>query len=776
MKRKKSSRVEESRFDLVLSLLVLVPPVLLFGGAHDTVQLGLLVYYSVLLLPLLFWGTLRDRPLVWHPALLVTGGLTAMCFLQLVPLPMSLVDVLSPQVAAATRELDLAFGSQSSFTVLTLDKAGTGAAAGRWWALTLALMLLLQNSPNGRLSRLVPQVVLGLGAFVLVVAAAQFVTGTERVYGLFLPLQPGVDIATTGSFIGRNHSGQFLLIVAATCAALQTLRPSKRLQAATLFLLPACVVAIVANGSRGALFALAIGLLVHTLVNWTGRRAARVQLARLGGLVVIGLCFAVLAATFVDELRVVFTFDRASEMLGMDKLRLQASGLGFVGMSPWVGFGADALGAYQVALAPYETVTPVHFSFVENDLLQVFVDFGVAVPIGLLAAAIIIARKGGRESYPSSGRCWWVVAISFALCSLTSFALPILGLMIPVMGLLMATFFRPKKARLRRLAAFVLVVALGALSLVSVWVHPSAALFLQRREPTAVESVRSAPLDGRRMLAAVIEVLREGHQEEIVTPLLQRVGQLSGNDHHLQVNLAQVYQSRNDPSAAWKWIARAFQYSWLHHETVRAWTGSLDAEELRQVCVDNPGLVELILGELDRTDRFAELLQVSSALGDEILLLHYQVVASLGLNEDELANLLNLRLQAQPPMSARQCLLQGITVAAFGDQIGAEADYVQCLGRWPDDPDLLINYLRFWVNHTDHSDESSVFARDALQRLAARAAAEPSWEPAYWRLYTMMQIRNGNCAGARLIIENQDEYGVRPEYLPTWAHDVCSGL
>lgn len=260
------------------------------------------------------WFMLRDRSNISQPTrawiIFASGGilLLALCALQLVPLPRSLLSALSPESEAiwrtATQVAQLAGAATKTAHPISVDPHATALELFRLGALLAtftAVAILVRTHPRR-----------------VALAVVLCATGTfEALYGLREAAMQRYEIwgwvnrlifnRVTGTFVNPNHFAHYTAIVlpmALFLAAyawhvsgddevplahrLVRLLESRILSAGfALIAAIACIAAVLLAQSRGALLALGAGLMfVAALL--PGRRIARIALAGVAGLVLIG--------------------------------------------------------------------------------------------------------------------------------------------------------------------------------------------------------------------------------------------------------------------------------------------------------------------------------------------------------------------------------------------------------------------------------------------------------------------------------------------------------
>ncbi len=299
---------------------------------------------------------------------------------------------------------------------------------------------------------------------VLIVAAVlesvygywQYATGTDTVFWFIRPAQ--YHGRASGSYICPNHLAGWLEVVALVLLAqvVLNLRPVKSFEGSFIIklleftALGAVAAGLVASGSRGGWFALAVGAVAFWLWMWrTGLLPGRAADAALVLLVLAGV--AALAIPKVREgcsallsVNLDYTFD-------YDALRFRDTNLeGRSQMSratwqmfldhPWFGTGPGSWRWFhpQYRIESLATVSP-HYA--HNDLFQFAAEYG-AVGVALLAAllgcffrqALILTRRQHANDERAIA-----LGSALAVCALLAHSLVDFNMHIPANVLLIVT-------------------------------------------------------------------------------------------------------------------------------------------------------------------------------------------------------------------------------------------------------------------------------------------------------------------------------------------------
>lgn len=340
---------------------------------------GFLLAASWLLLSDWVGGSVRP----WCPPFLQWSALVLL-LLPLLPLPLTLVDSLSPQRSALTRNFPIIPGSHIVWLPLTVSPANTLQRLWEFCLLLTCFALARHAASEPRFPRILA---LLLGTVVLLLAASDVwyrLDPEHSPLGLWKPSwRDGA-----GTFVNRNDFADWIY-VATLCAAgwvVRSLRPfhdarSRALTAGSrhrgdaVFLSCALsfgLIRAVACGSRGGILALLTGVAVWTVL--LARRSRNKARLLVLGLLAILVLAALLSAGDLVLRRLAGT---KQELVSQhSKLELWRQSLLLFLKFPLVGTG---WGSFVTAFNHFKTIGGQStFSHVENDYVQLLVETGLA--------------------------------------------------------------------------------------------------------------------------------------------------------------------------------------------------------------------------------------------------------------------------------------------------------------------------------------------------------------------------------------------------------------
>jgi len=293
--------------------------------------------------------------------------------LQLIPLPLFLLDVISPERAEIARGLG-AIGAQPHFAPLTLNIADTVLHLSRIAGYVLVFFVTQRLASRAR------------NPWPLVLPLV-LIAGAETFFGLsqFFANVPVVS----GTFLNRNHFSNLLamvlpFLVMGAWSLLTTGRDARKAGRSALAALAAAataaaiLTAILVSSSRMGFFSAMGGLAVMAALLIPPTRSRATRWTWRVGLVVAGL-FALLflpSDSFVQEFTDIPTDGRGP--IWRDSLSL-------IGAYPLVGSG---LHTYYPGLLRYQTVGLQYaWSEAHNDYLQLLAELGI---VGFLLPALLV--------------------------------------------------------------------------------------------------------------------------------------------------------------------------------------------------------------------------------------------------------------------------------------------------------------------------------------------------------------------------------------------------
>ncbi len=441
-------------FVLLLVYLVWVP--MPFGSATDSSQLPLIVPPLVICALAALLQASKERPFrMTTPGLIWTAGavlFAAVIGIQLIPMPLSFLRLLSPQTAAiwgrAGRLATLAGVPSPRFYPLSLAPSLTALHLARLLAYTatfLAAMILVRDMVR---RTVMASVFAGLAVFEAVYAVNETATGNYAVWGWKNTLIFG---RATGTFVNPNHFAHYAAILlpmslylsayawhtAAPAGALFGRRMVKLIErrivpfSCGLLAAMASIAAVLVSESRGAMLAVIGGFAIVGGIASPGRSGAMRGLL-IGGLIIAAILAVVLLLGRTEVL------SRIEQSQASQLSSRRASFVGAIRMwelFPVFGSGA---GTYQdVVLMTRATSSQVLANHAHNDYAEILATTGAAgfavAVLSLLGGYAALARNAFSDGgEPMSWR-----RRAFKTAALTSIAIAIIH------GLVDFNFFIP---------------------------------------------------------------------------------------------------------------------------------------------------------------------------------------------------------------------------------------------------------------------------------------------------------------------------------------------
>ena len=402
-------------------LLVIALPwawvVLHWGGVRPFDRL---VSFAVLgagvLLYRIAWGPHACGPPPAQRTLWALLALLGLAALQLVPLPLPLVALLSPVRAEAVRAVS---GDAAGWKPLSIAPAET---LDSFVVLVAAVLVgLFARSLTGRLGRrgwhaALPIIVVG---------------AIEGLLGLFQQASVASPSGARGTYINHNHYAGLLelalpLALAATVLLIRRAMGSGDSRAAAgacaaLVAAALIVAGLVSSFSRAGFAAAVAGALVFMVLAPGAGNRRRIRLGVAGAALAVGAgAFLLLPDGFIGRYADVSTVDA---LLGEGRVELWRETLEPAGAYRWFGSG---LGTYQSAFWEFKRSWPqVTDDHAHNDYLETSVEFGL---LGLFAALWLIGLVLARAVRLSQGGRTEEIRLPAAACAGAITALALHGL------------------------------------------------------------------------------------------------------------------------------------------------------------------------------------------------------------------------------------------------------------------------------------------------------------------------------------------------------------
>ncbi len=489
--------------------LAAVPAVgLALAGSTRAWQLAVL--HVLLAATLLLISRHSDRTLAYGGRALQLGlalvPLVAAVAIGLLPLPMAVVRLVAPGIAAAHPD--------ASWHTLSMSPAGTVSELA-WWLLVVgyAVAVGVWGGRGRKAVKAENALFIGVLSF-MAFAAVHLWTGADAILGV-LPVKdpPSLFFAP---FVNANFFGTVLLL-AFPLALGEAIRA--RGEGGNAAMTPYAVLTVlllcfmVALGSFSTLLALGVELLMLLWILDGVPRGTR-SMVGLSGLAALGLAFVVMLYLQPDWWR-----------MSVEPRALQWADAPRMLLDHWLaGTGG---GAYAQAYPPYRSVIAyMHFTHMHMDPLEWLVETGIVGIAALLAAWLLFPK-----SAPGDRRRFWSIGLWGALASaMWNFPLQVPGIALCFAGVLAvryACFDVSELVPARRVRGALIGLALLQLPAVA-WqvrteVTERAVATLERPETAPNDKARAArtlawtsPGSGPLALHHVWEAERDGRTEQAV--------------------------------------------------------------------------------------------------------------------------------------------------------------------------------------------------------------------------------------------------------------------
>jgi O-antigen ligase/polysaccharide polymerase Wzy-like membrane protein len=424
---------------VAISAALIVAAPLAVGGVHRPTLIALMAGAIVCIASLSAGQALQGRSIRVGAVVLVPIAFMVIPLLQSIPVPLSVRGLFDGAGTALLRENDVA-----SAWPLSLDPPTTRVYVGRG-AVALIVFLVAYHVASGQRRRhLLPRVVACAGLAAVAIGVGHRILGTTKLYGMFNP--PGRALIT-GPFVNVNHTAELLELAAFVCLACSFQRDTALNRIGWMVGTLVCAGAAFATLSRGAVVAMATGVIAFAIMRYfageggagSRRRASLAWAALILAVVVLGAA-SFGAGQLVDRFRTDSVSTDARFHLWRDSLRVLAA-------HPFgIGRGAfdRVFPIYRVFKMPF----PLRFSFVENEPLQLLIDCGWFFFLVIAAALAIligwrIIRHGRRDRIEAA-----LLAGLFAVLahSVLDFGLETLGVLVPFTAILATVLGRLKTA------------------------------------------------------------------------------------------------------------------------------------------------------------------------------------------------------------------------------------------------------------------------------------------------------------------------------------------
>ncbi len=414
---------------------IVVPP-LLAGAVHAEVAAALSgVFVAGLLVVLLSgarWGH-SARPFALAFALACAASA-----IQLIPLPASVLAVLSPEAAHLRGAAGL-YGPGP----LSLSPAATSLQLAQHTGLAALFLVSTHAAHHRSRARALLVLLLAMGAFESALALANRLSETRTVLGLYTP--HFTERVILGTFVNHNHTGGFLVLASAPAIVL-SLRGSPRDRALYGTLGVICLGGIVVSGTRGGVLGVLAGGLASAALSTIGGGGPGGR--RRAGVAVLAVLALTAIAIFPN--REILRSRLAGDLRASEKVQTFGDALDLAVRFPWTGIGR---GAYSdVAPRTSSLHRFVRATHPECWPLQWASEWGFPMTILLVGAGLLAGwkrlrpRSSGDDSQPpiradSTALAAAAALVASAAQNLGDFNLEFLGCAAPatvVLGILAA--------------------------------------------------------------------------------------------------------------------------------------------------------------------------------------------------------------------------------------------------------------------------------------------------------------------------------------------------
>ncbi len=387
-------------------------PLVAFGGVYRWAAVPYLAACG--LLALVQAGDIRRARTGDRWLDLSLASLVAAVWLQLLPLPASILTTISPETLTVIEAVRLT-ARDTTLRGVSIDPGSTVWAAG---VLTATVLLFLSARALFQYSgvRWPVRMIAGLGIVFATLGLAQAASGSGAVYWWWEPLGEGPD--PFGTFINRNHFATWVIMATPACFGYAitrlyvsvtddpthhwTARLVSAFDGRALFLLFSAIlmtVALMVNLSRSGMLGLAAATV---FVLMAGSR--QIDRRRRRWLVAYVAVSAIIVAVFADTEALVDRFTQ-TVATGSGRIAIWRETLPMIGDFWVAGTGA---GTYQTAMLVYqESDRVVYFNQAHNQYLQIAAEGGLLLSVPAAVALLSFLRLARRLIMNDrTAMCW----------------------------------------------------------------------------------------------------------------------------------------------------------------------------------------------------------------------------------------------------------------------------------------------------------------------------------------------------------------------------------
>jgi O-Antigen ligase len=383
--------------------------VLAVGAVHIPVMLVVGAMATLTLVVSLLLGFDEDRSLAITWPAVFCWALAGFSLLQLIPLPVALVEVIAPTNADVWSRALLPFGETvGGWVPISLDPGATWVEALRWYSYgAIFTGMSVVASYHG--ARWGLSLVFGLGVAAAAITLVHGLLGLRQVYGLYQPsfqAQPW----HVGPLLNPNNLAG-LLNLSALCGLGLIASERSPLPRPLLALGTALLVAVdVSSASRGGVVALGVGLVGLAI-------AIEVLRRRRGGLPIpvrrlrIGIASSLLAGVLLAVLGMKPAAWKELLSKNVEKIEHIATVESAIRDFAWVGMGR---GSFESVFPAYQkTPGNVVYTHAENFVAHWSAEWGLPIALAALLAFgfVFRPRRLGANIGVSYAAAWVGVAV-----------------------------------------------------------------------------------------------------------------------------------------------------------------------------------------------------------------------------------------------------------------------------------------------------------------------------------------------------------------------------
>ena len=560
--------------------------------------------------------------------------------LQLLPLPAGLVRLISPASHALAKANAAAYGhSMPGFLPLSQDWPATLVELAKFagYFSFAYVCSWLTASRRARLWLLVT--LCTVGTIVALCALGHRAVGATSLLGLYKP--EFSNPLSISPFFNPNHLAGYLAFITPLCVGLAVHRRSWMF----LAMGAVCALTSVQTLSRGGIVSLSVGLGL-ALVLLAGVRKNRrsrgntgiYQIAIALGLLIVG--GAVFGATAGQEL---WDLDLQREQ-DIGKFMAWGAAPALLASSPWVGVGR---GAFEHSFTHVQPANGVTFSHIENEYIQIVVDWGLPVALAIAVAFIFLFRsllRRGSMDAIAAGCLGGLAAL--LVHSIVDFGPQLPGIALPAIAVVatllpgtMAVVDDKKRRRLvvgLRLVGVVVGVLVCALALSPVGARPAEDIASTRELQVhyggseALILAEASRISKRHpssyLLAAKTAGVLWKKRDPVAFAALGRALALNPNHAGVHLLAAQMLASSQKPRQAIAEYRAALEISGPKLDVLRKMVAQFpDVGDLLLVVPEDPTLVgrfAVVFLQLGRADATEALAKQAIARGDATFMLY----------------------------------------------------------------------------------------------------------------------------------------------------------